>query len=962
MHPNIGYSMSDRSSFRYKGSIRTTRSSFTESDAMEKSRRERNEQMAAQIAVLSCDITLHAIKQGMHNYIINTRKRPKTKYEYNQERKRDFRMNKEENEAVDYMTIFFAPETEPVGRVSYGQLVLATDPVPFVRNYKYEIFDSTLKLLHRKHAHYKYIQKLDLANLLVGDAKMQPLCDGIAKSKLTALNLSSNGISDTGIKYLAAILRSMHELRELNLSHNRFTDEASALLFHDDCYSPTLQQLDLSYNMLGPLFAFRLGGMFAEDRAGRAALHSLLLGGRVHSKGWGDEFIKVLTCALVAGGQLCRLKKLCMPDAGLSGGGADCITTLLLCDDVALEEVNLSRNALNSWRSKTNLLNALRRNSTLKMFYAREAGWTELDATRALAALPPPSLHSQTAPDKHPHSSAHFSWDELLALGYCAAFTLNKCRNAWHAIKLTQEVGQTWKLARPPVWQVLRAKYDLDLLALFSSERHLNVELLNEGMLDTLETINEQLRHVELLREAAVLSRIMTVDPRSVQGLSGKAQQQVAQEVAPVQRAISEADLAQVRLERLSAHSREELFSALEAYLRSTFGKRAVLQEEQAWRKGTGGSKHHKKKKKQGVRRSVLTGAAKYGAMRGKAELVEALQMAVEDCSAAVLAHGRALQRLVGGFYEQKMLYFCILQDQTSGLGGPGRLMDFAKLMRRTVPYHAALGGGGAAAFSHYFYLTFAKERSEHQKQEERALQLRMKQLNQSSSTRAAAFGSASIRSAKGGAGGGCADGTAAEVGAVLAISHSEDEAEGSERRGSDDSSSDGDGDGSSALKPSEMLQARDKKTATALPSHAVHLQLGPGAGPGEIAPKKKKIKWKDRYRSASATSASANSPAVVAENGHVSIPAAANACGGGGGGGGGSGATSLHQGRNGSRIERSRGAFVGGARAGAGAGLLLPPVPPAGRPSPSCAQQTQTQAAKRSTSFFAKLFLPKIT
>jgi hypothetical protein len=47
------------------------------------------EQLAAQIAIFSCEVPRAAIKEGRRLAYLQLLKKPKTKYEYNNERKRD---------------------------------------------------------------------------------------------------------------------------------------------------------------------------------------------------------------------------------------------------------------------------------------------------------------------------------------------------------------------------------------------------------------------------------------------------------------------------------------------------------------------------------------------------------------------------------------------------------------------------------------------------------------------------------------------------------------------------------------------------------------------------------------------------------------------------------------------------------------------------------------------------------
>jgi hypothetical protein len=57
----------------------------------------RADKRAAVIAVMTCDVIFSCVKEGVRNAIITIRGKPKTKYQYNQERKRDFRVGKSQN-------------------------------------------------------------------------------------------------------------------------------------------------------------------------------------------------------------------------------------------------------------------------------------------------------------------------------------------------------------------------------------------------------------------------------------------------------------------------------------------------------------------------------------------------------------------------------------------------------------------------------------------------------------------------------------------------------------------------------------------------------------------------------------------------------------------------------------------------------------------------------------------------
>ncbi len=102
-------------------SLRELRDEYTQLDSMRVQRdrkdateREKREQSAARIAALSCFVTLDVVEVGIINTVRficyrlysgdnfskqleRLKPKHKSRYEYNQERKRDFRMNKPPN-------------------------------------------------------------------------------------------------------------------------------------------------------------------------------------------------------------------------------------------------------------------------------------------------------------------------------------------------------------------------------------------------------------------------------------------------------------------------------------------------------------------------------------------------------------------------------------------------------------------------------------------------------------------------------------------------------------------------------------------------------------------------------------------------------------------------------------------------------------------------------------------------
>jgi len=75
------------------------------------------------------------------------------------------------------------------------------------------------------------------------------------------------------------VLRSLKNLHQLNLSCNSFSDTGFALLLLPETYSPSLKTLDLSFNSLTEVTAYRLATqMFEPGR--RCHLEAIILGGK----------------------------------------------------------------------------------------------------------------------------------------------------------------------------------------------------------------------------------------------------------------------------------------------------------------------------------------------------------------------------------------------------------------------------------------------------------------------------------------------------------------------------------------------------------------------------------------------------------------------------------------------------------------------------------------------------------
>lgn len=672
--------------------------SFAVGDIIQGIAQEREEQYLAQVAALSCEISLSATKKGIQNFILNTRKKPKTKYEYNQERVRDFRVGKEVLQAtVDEV----ADDLEQNGKASY--FLLQTDPPPFVRNYQHRVFEDTLKMLNRQHPHYHNIERLDLSNQLIGDRRFVDACDAIAKSSIKTLNLSGNKLSNDGMVSLSVVLRSMHVLTDLNLSRNKISDDGIGHLFSDTTYSATLKHLDVSFNTINATGAYYMVSIFRGDR--QCCLESLTLGGKVGLKGWGDEFIKVLMSGVIETG-VKKLRRLSIADAGLSEVGLDCLTALLCCDDTVLEVLNVSKNSFASHISRTHFLNALRLNKSVREVFIRECGFREVQAEQILSVVRGNDREGQANKLLALHNPKHrqhlkgeykLSWGERSALAYCVAGSWNLCKHSYHKVKISFIKDNPWRVQGPPLWQVVKhSAYESDILSNVAVILKETQVVLPPSIKYALELINQDMKYADLLREAFLLSQTMSVDLRSVRiaptlkensDLISVTVQEVVREVTKFGQAVNS-------YSSLCASAREDLFEELELFKTDS---EAVLRVA-------------KRRERKNIQLIIVE--------VNKRMNVDRLIFCAENYRACVMEESHALERAIGALHRQKLLYFCLLQE--SVMRGKEKF-DFVAFMRGSMPYYGQLQA--AATFVHYFYVSFPNERKDTKKMEEKALQ-----------------------------------------------------------------------------------------------------------------------------------------------------------------------------------------------------------------------------------------------
>lgn len=484
--------------------------------------RERHEQYAAQIAAMSCEVSLSAIQAGVKKTVYSLRRIQRSKYDYNLVRKRDFHIGKPpvpEKASIDELFI----DLERFGKASYQSL--QTDPIPFIRNFKNTVYEDALRLINRKFTSFDNLRKIDFSNQELGDDKFISMCLQISRAPIVQLNVAGNKLTDVGMNALSGIQRSLHYLESLNISNNNISDAGIAMLLDEDTYSGAIQSLNVSCNELGVKTAFYICSMFQKQR--HSQLHTLILGGRVGKRGWGDLFVRVLVSGIIQtcdGEGLKKLKRLTLSDAGLTHGGIDSLAALLLCEGLELNHLNIAKNRIGgasggstgSNSTYRTFLTALRLNSSLRELHITECGLTKLERTLALETVRyndevAKGILHQRAHFPHAGKYSNVGWDQRHIVAYKVASSLNACHLAYKDVYF--DIMRALKPGDPlPVWKIEKSKYDPDILGTFATAFNLTLDHLPAGAYDTLNSVNNQLVFIQQLHDATLLARMMSID------------------------------------------------------------------------------------------------------------------------------------------------------------------------------------------------------------------------------------------------------------------------------------------------------------------------------------------------------------------------------------------------------------------------------------------------------------------
>ena len=653
----------------------------TQAEMEERARRQqelhRAEQLAAQAAVIACQIPHEAINAGILKSIVVWRETRKTRAEWNSERKRDVQMMKKssgagpsvEEKATEKLDLKF----ELQGKADYAG-VIESDPAPYIRSYNYVAYQLALKGLHPKQPLFNSIRILDFGNQLLGDDKLIEACGGLKRCPLRVLNLGYNEITDRGMSELARNLRSMNFLEELNLAGNLFTDRGVQSIFEDSVYSPTMRRIDLSCTTLGPRSAYFLGLMFSPERTSK--LDSLYLGGKIGKKGWGNEFVRVLV------EHVCRpnarpLRRLSIPAAALSEDGIYSLAALVACSKT-LRVLNITKNTLAEPVSRDALRHALRINTSIEELYFRQSGLNK---------------HQRDALAFACKSTFRPSWHETVEIAQRTALELRKSLVISYKIEL--DIFNNWQAGKPLPWPVIAATP--------SSEEEIDDDELSAAPLVDLTASMGLVRGIvaalRSIDQTGVFLKTLLISAAEAVDFLVTSLEAAGKDPEASLDALSDAAAACERRKLIAHAKRLESIGTVEKFSGAKAGLAGRGDSE------AGSSPKTTKSKK---------GKAKAGGVN-----LNTLFMSIEDYRSALIEQGDANEVFISDVFLEKIRLDSDLvadgDDRIGGGGGGGvvgGLIKTAPAKRAGDNWIPSLSVvGPASAFVHYLYAVAPAER-----------------------------------------------------------------------------------------------------------------------------------------------------------------------------------------------------------------------------------------------------------
>lgn len=383
------------------------------------------------------------------------------------------------------------------------------DPPIYERDYQWQVFEETLKLIHPKLSCFHKIKKIDFSHQLIGDDNCRRLCDTLKGCKLQHLNLAGNRLTDDGIDYLGkTLLRSLSNLISLNISWNEFSDKGLTSLVDENHYSPSVTDLDLTYNKFTIKGAFAFTTTMFQNTKVCSTLHTIRIGGRIDRHVWEDAFLQILLSGLYTGNKLKSMKHLQFSEMmGISEIG---IYSLLgvLCSSHShtIECIDISNNLINNEQLKISLIHAVMScPSTIKLqvincgFSKQQLEWLE---------------RISGCPEKRKEYFAYLTYSKQLQLCILAQYAENQCQRQYFLLK--QSMLNTWKLTAPSRWNPLEP--DIQTTQLYHEYSSILFQdmksMFSLHLKQTVAQLNEQiayLYHIQIIRTICELKTMNNI-------------------------------------------------------------------------------------------------------------------------------------------------------------------------------------------------------------------------------------------------------------------------------------------------------------------------------------------------------------------------------------------------------------------------------------------------------------------
>lgn len=380
------------------------------------------------------------------------------------------------------------------------------DPPHYERDFEYQVFEETLKLIHPKLECFHKIKKIDFSHQLLGDERLLRLCQQLRGCKVQYLNLAGNRLTDEGGKQLGLILRSLPNLKSLNLSWNHITDKTLQYITEENHYSPSLEDIDLTYNCFTTLGAFYLNDLFQNHVL--THIHTIRIGGTVDRHTWGNEFLQILGSNIVGGNKLCNLRHIQCSEMTLSELGIYSLLGILCSAQCHVEYLNISHNLIASERLKTFFIQGMIACPNTKL---------QLQIVNCGFSVPQMKLLDRVTqcPQKRFVFYDRLTYSQQLQLCVIALYANNQCMRQYFLMK--QQILNTWKLASPPRWNPLDPDYQSTPFyhecPLFF---HDPKDMLPKGMKKTMYTLNEKiahLYHLQVIRSTCEVKTMLKLYP-----------------------------------------------------------------------------------------------------------------------------------------------------------------------------------------------------------------------------------------------------------------------------------------------------------------------------------------------------------------------------------------------------------------------------------------------------------------